>query len=126
VIGDPFGRLPTRARLWGAAGLTVLPLGLVWTASTGVLMLGAQASARVFLAFAAAALAWVATRVRTPATRRVARLATVALAGALVLAVRDRAVPAVLCLGLALVLTAPPAWRSVPKPGAFGTGGIGR
>jgi hypothetical protein len=34
VTGDPLRRLPTTARLWAAAVLCALPLGLTWTTRT--------------------------------------------------------------------------------------------
>ncbi len=37
---DPLGRLPTWLRLWAAAALCVLPLGLLWPARPGPLSLG--------------------------------------------------------------------------------------
>jgi hypothetical protein len=149
---DPLARLPTPARLWAAAALCVLPLGLTWSTRTSSTLgytiygncgydsdiyactpdtyvpgtfsaehvTGAASPARVFLVFAALALAWVATRPRTEQTRRVARLAAGAALFALVLALGARAVPAVVCLTAALALAAPPVWPGRPRRPAFG------
>ena len=76
-------------------------------------------SARVFVVFAAVVLAAVAVRVRTDATRRIARLATVAIGSAAVLAAADRAVLALICLVLALVLTARWSGAAVARLGGF-------
>jgi hypothetical protein len=40
VIRDPLAWLPTRVRLWAGALLCVLPLGLVWAATPGLLTAG--------------------------------------------------------------------------------------
>jgi hypothetical protein len=151
--------LPTRVRLAVSAGLCVLPLGLVWSASPGLLTagyiiygdcgysedtycttdtyvpgayipgsqaVGAQAAARVFLVFAALLLAYVATRTRTARTKRLARAGTLGIAAALALALAGRAVPAVICLALALALTAPTVWGNPRKPGVFVPGHASR
>ena len=137
--------LSTRVRLAVAAGLSALPLGLVWSTSPGFLtpgfliygdcdysveevctqntyvpgayipgghFVGAQASSRVFLVFAALVLLLAATRVRTPLTKRLVRAATGALGIALALAVSQRAVSTLACLSLALGLVAPLVWRT--------------
>jgi len=149
VIGDRLGRMPTELRLWAAAALCLLPLGLTWSTEAGTStfgltragtcsyagpaafctigpyvpgshVTGAGSPARVFLVFAAAVLVWAATRPRTPRTRRWARLAVVGVAVALLLALSQRAVTASLCLASALLLAAPPAWRSRPGEAVFG------
>jgi hypothetical protein len=78
----------------------------------GAHVVGAQATARVFLVLSASVLAYAATRVRTPATRRLVRVATGAIGIALALALAERAVPATICLAAALVLVVPLVWRS--------------
>jgi hypothetical protein len=140
VRRDPFARLPTAARLWSAAALSALPLGLVWRVSAGFLSpgyilpgscgyvddgfcttdiyvpgyyspgsasSGAEVPARVFLVFAAVALAVCAARRRTPATRRLARLACVALAVGLAFALGTRATLVCVVLVLAIALVVP-------------------
>lgn len=135
--------LSTSARLALAAALTVLPLGLVWSSTSGFLttgiyltgncgyvdyvyctpdsyipgsyipgghVLGAQASARVFLVFAALVLGFAARRTRTEASKRLVRVATGALGIALALAVSQRAPLAIACLIGALVLVVPLVW----------------
>ena len=153
-MGRRLGRPPTTLRLWAAAALCAVPLGLPWSTSAGTFTIGftiygscnyadpgdycttdayipgtyfpgsdvtgAGSPARVFLVFTAIVLAWVATRPRTPGTRRWARLAVAGAGFALVLAVSERAVTAALCLAAALLLAAPPAWRSPRRTGAFG------
>jgi len=149
----------TRVRLSVAAALCVLPLGLVWSATSGILtpgftiygdcsysyevyctpdayipgsyipgadVLGAQATARVFLVFAAVVLAYAAVGTRTPFARRLVRAATVAIGVALALAVSARAVAAVVCLLAALALVAPAAWRRPRKSELFGPGPVDR
>lgn len=127
----------TEQRLWAAAALCLVPLGLLWSASAGFLGVGttlygscsdgyctpdlyipgyytpgtqtlvAQSPVRVFLIFAAAALIWTATRTRTASTLRAARLATAAIGLTAVLAAAN-AVPLVLvCTGGALALLVP-------------------
>lgn len=68
---------------------------------------GYSTIARVFIVFAAVVLAAVALRVRTDATRRWARLATVSIGAAAVWAAAERSVLALVCLLLALALTVP-------------------
>lgn len=77
----------------------------------GSTQLVSQSPARVVLIFAAAALCFVGTRMRTPRTRTVARLACAALALAAALAAGHAATTTVLCALAALALVAPPAWR---------------
>jgi hypothetical protein len=130
----------TPLRLWAAAALAILPLGLTWsrgfatggytiygdcsyTADTYCVSdvyfpghsqpgsLGSDVPARVFLVLAAAALVYTAVRRRTPATRRVARVGTVALAVAAALAAGAGVAATVLCCLLALVLTVPLVWH---------------
>jgi hypothetical protein len=87
---------------------------------------GAQATARVFLVFAALVLAYAAARARTPATKRLVRAATGAIGIALALALSQRAVLTLACLGLALVLTVPLVWNTARKPGVFVPGRASR
>jgi hypothetical protein len=90
---------------------------------------GAQATARVFLVFAALVLAYAASRTRTPATKRLVRAATGAIGVALTLAVSQRAVPTLACLAPALVLVAPLVWSrplSGEDPGVFVPGAASR
>lgn len=82
-------------------------------------LVGAQATARVFLVLAAIVLAYAATRIRTPATKRLVRVATGAIGIALALALSQRAVSTVACLAFALVLTAPLVWNTPRIPGVF-------
>jgi hypothetical protein len=138
--------LPTNVRLAVGGALCLLPLGLVWSASSGFVsfgyviygdcaysvdevctpdtyvpgaylpgshVVGAQATARVFLVLAALVLGFAASRIRTPATKRLVRVATGAIGAALALAVAERAVSAVVCLVFALGLVAPLVW---PNP----------
>jgi hypothetical protein len=155
-----FEGFSTTARLWAAAGLCLLPLGLVWsrtsssftigytiygtcnyaepgtyctddmyvpgTFSPGSSIHGFSATARVFLVLAAAAFVWVATRRRTPGTRRWARIGVVSALIALVLAVAGRSITSVACLVAAVALVAPPAWRGARRPAVFGAERSGR
>ena len=73
--------------------------------------LGRDVPIGLFLAVAALILAVVAIRRRTDATRRLARVGTVALGIATVLALGAGAPAAVICCGLALVLSVPLVWR---------------
>lgn len=77
---------------------------------------GYSMSARVFIVFAAVVLAAVAMRVRTDGTRRWARLATVSIGIAAVLAAADRSILPLICLLLALALAARPVWV-LARPG---------
>ena len=70
-----------------------------------------QSPARVMLVFSAAALFFVATRVRTEHTRVVAQVACLSLGVAAVLAAAHVATTTLLCTLTALALVAPPAWR---------------
>jgi hypothetical protein len=157
---DPLARPPTHLRLWAAAALAVVPLGLTWTQSAGTFtlgttiygdcgyagddyvcnpdvyvpgtyfpgshVLGAGSPARVFLVFAAVVLAWAAARPRTPRSRRWVRLATIAAAFALALALGARAVPTAVCLTAALALAGPPAWRRPRPVPVFGNAPVDR
>jgi hypothetical protein len=153
VIRDPFARLPVSGRLWAAALLCIVPLGLVWSKVNGVVTNGifgpgycdydgycepgiytagvyvpgstthvSQSPARVFLLVAAAALVFTATRVRTAATRKVARLATGSLAFAAGLAASHRATLTLVCVLLALALVAPAVWAQPARGRLFGSG----
>jgi hypothetical protein len=132
--------LPTPLRLWAAAALAILPLGLNWSrgfVSIGYTIygncsytedtyctpdyyvpgtyrpgsMGSDVPARVFLVLAAVALVYAAVRRRTAATRRVARMGTVALGIAAALAAGAGVAATVLCCLLALVLTVPLVWH---------------
>ncbi|HEY3713493.1 MAG TPA: hypothetical protein VGL39_03115 [Jatrophihabitantaceae bacterium] len=70
-----------------------------------------QSPARVMLVFSAAALFFVATRIRTEHTRIVAQVACLSLGVAAVLAAAHAAATTLLCALTALGLVAPPAWR---------------
>jgi hypothetical protein len=90
--------------------------------TAGVLVPGStelvsQSPAGVVLIFAAAALCYVGTRVRTDRTRTVARMACAALAVVTALAAAHAATTALLCSLAALALVGPPAWRSSAVPG---------
>ncbi|MDT4940850.1 MAG: hypothetical protein QOJ34_939 [Pseudonocardiales bacterium] len=85
----------------------------------GSRVLGADASARVFLVFAALVLGYIAVRTRTAATRRLARAATVSAGIALALAVSQRATLTIACLAGALLLVVPLVWRTPGKSGVF-------
>jgi len=98
--------------------------------TTGVLVPGStelvsQTPAGVVLIFAAAALCYVGTRVRTDRTRTVARIACAALAVVAALAAAHAATTALLCSLAALVLVAPPAWRSIGRLGQVSSSGGG-
>jgi len=115
-----FARSSTSARLWAAAALSTVPMGLVWSPAggssghylPGPATLGSQSPARVFLLGAAVALLYTATRTRTPGTRRVARLATAALLAGLALAAAARSPLTLVCAGFALALVVGPAWNT--------------
>lgn len=143
MVRDPLHRVLTTARLWAAAVLCLVTLGVRWSVTNGFLtsgyayfgdcgysdaeyctpdqfvpgsyvpgsqLHGYSMAARVFVVVAVLVLAAVAVRVRTDATRRLARLATVAVGAAALLAAADRATVALSCLLLALVLTVPVVW----------------
>lgn len=99
----------TRARLLAAAALCVLPLGFDWSGSvrSGYQSLVSQAPIRVFLVAAALGFLLCATRVRTPAMRRVARLAWVSTAAAALLAAGHGSPQILLCPVVALALAGP-------------------
>ena len=88
-------------------------------------IVGAQATARVFLVFAALVLACAAARTRTPATKRLVRAATGAIGIALALALSQRAVLTLACLAIALGMVGPLVWRR-PEPGVFVPGPASR
>jgi hypothetical protein len=106
VSNDPFRFLPTSTRMWAAAVLSLVPIGLagsvdmVRAAPIRVLLVGAG------IGFLSAAV-W-----RTDGTRRVARVATGALAGALVLALAARLSVVTLLLVAAGLFAAPPIWMA--------------
>lgn len=104
---DPFAAVPTTTRLWAAAVLCALSLGLTWSYGAPV----KDAPVRLFVVAAAAGLLVAALRARTPATQRLARAATAALTVALALVLGHGSRAGVLVLALALLLAAPPAWR---------------
>lgn len=149
---DPLARIPTTLRLWVAAGLSVVPLGMLWSFSPGLQTAGttiyggcdsdgfctpdvytpgiflpgqtttaSQAPIRVFLVGAFVALAYVAARTRTAATRRIARAGTVCLVVAALLAAGHHSPRALVCVLAALALSAPPAWRTPRNRPVFGT-----
>ena len=82
-------------------------------------LLVSQAPARVFLVFAAFALIYAATHVRTEFTRRLVRAATLALGIAAVLALGEHAILTLVCLTGALALTVPLVWRRPAIPSVF-------
>jgi hypothetical protein len=112
-------RLPTPLRLWAAAGLCILPLGLVWSSRgsyrPGQHVLGSETSARVFLIFAAVVLALAAIRARTAFTRRLVRAATGGLGVVVALALAYRATLTLVCAVLALALVAPLVWTAADR-----------
>ena len=114
---SPLRALRARTRIRVAALLCLVPLGLAWGPGTGPSELGARVPARVLLVFAATALLLAATRAPTQATVRAVRAAAGAVAVGLVLAVADRAVPAVICLAAGQMLVFPVARPR--KPGVF-------
>jgi hypothetical protein len=142
VIRDPLARLPTGLRFGLAAVLSLLALGLPWRTAFWTFAgrcdgrgacgpemartTGAESPARIVLVGAFLALAAVAIRTRTPATRRIARAGTGCLAIAAALAAADRSVPILVCGLAALALTGPPAWRSGPNRRIFGTAPLDR
>ncbi len=132
--------LATPLRLWAAAALAILPLGLIWSrgfVTTGYTIygdcsyseetycvsdvyfpghyqpgtVGSDVPARVFLVLAAAALVYAAVRRRTPAPRRGARVGPGARGLAGALAAAAGVSATVLCCLLALLLTVPPVWN---------------
>lgn len=105
---DPFAAVPTTRRLWAAAVLCALSLGMAWSYSVAA----KEAAIRLFVVAAVLGLLVAAWRPRTPATRRLARIATVALAIALALALGHSSRQVMFPLAVALVLAAPPAWGS--------------
>ena len=124
--------LPTGTRLAAAAALCALPLGAS-SGHRGVVITVAITrfadapdfvarlpQAKTLLVLAALALVWCATRLRTPATRQVARAATLGIGLAAAFAASRGATVTFVCAVLALVLVGPPAWgrRGVFVPGA--------
>jgi hypothetical protein len=140
VTRDPFASTPTTARLWAAAVLCALSMGMAWSSAVGYSSLDAlgpcaydqycvpifrggyvspgsvttvsAAPVRLFVVAAVLGLVVAAARARTQTTQRLARVATVALTVALALALGHGSGPVALLLALALVLAAPPAWRT--------------
>ncbi|MEO9138669.1 MAG: hypothetical protein ABI345_06335 [Jatrophihabitans sp.] len=90
----------------------------------GSTTLVSQSPARVFLVAAAALLVFVATRTRTAATRRLARLATGALAVAVLLAASQRATLTMVCVLSALALVVPLVWIRPVGRGVLATGDV--
>jgi hypothetical protein len=82
----------------------------------GKVELVSQSPARVFLLFAAITLALVAARGRTPATQRAARLATVSLGIAALLAGAAGVRLVLLLCVAAVAVVAGPVWRVRPRP----------
>ncbi|MDT4950239.1 MAG: hypothetical protein QOJ37_2834 [Pseudonocardiales bacterium] len=119
---DPLARLSTELRLAAAAVLCIAPMGLLWSVSTrpGHNTLVSQSPLRVFLLFAAATLAFVAIRVRTAATRRIARAGTVSIGIAAVLAAANGRSLVLVCLLAAAALTVGPVWARPARTGASG------
>lgn len=90
----------------------------VYVAGISILEHVSQAPVRLFLVVAAVVFVVAAVRVRTPATRRLVRIATVLLGIAAVLALGQRAVVPLGCVVLALALVVPLVWR-IPRPTAL-------
>ena len=114
MSGDPLRFLPTSTRMWAACGLSLVPLGLAES-----IAMVRPAPIRVLLVVAAVGFLSAAVR-RTASTLRLARVATLALAGALVLALAARLSAVTLLLVAAGLLAAPPVWR--PKRGGLAPG----
>jgi hypothetical protein len=110
VSGDPFRFLPTSTRMWAACALSLVPIGLA--ESVAVVR---SAPIRVLLAIAAVGFLSAAV-LRTESTRRLARVATGALAGALALALAARLSAVTLVVVAAGLLAGPPVWRA-PRGG---------
>lgn len=135
---DPLQRIPTATRLWLAVLLSLAPMGLIWQTNVtpGTTLVGdcgysdgpyctpdqylpgsvsstavAQSPIRVFLVAAVLLLAVCAAQPRTDVTRRLARIATSALALAALLAASHGASRPLVCVLVALALAGPPAWR---------------
>jgi len=85
-----------------------------------------QSPARVMLVFSAAALFFVATRIRTEPTRIVAQVACLSLGVAAVLAAAHVATSTLLCALTALALVAPPVWRGHQARNGGGLAPTGR
>jgi hypothetical protein len=111
VTRQQFTSIPTTARLWAAAALCVLSLGMPRSYPA----LAKDAPLRLLVVGAVLGLGVAALRARTPATQRLARVVTVALTVALTLALGHGDGTLVLVVALALVLAAPPAWRGSPS-----------
>jgi hypothetical protein len=77
----------------------------------GTLTTANQAQLRLLVWGSVVVLALVASRRRTLASRRVARLASLGLVGALAVGLSERSSLVVLLLTGALLLAAPPLWR---------------
>jgi hypothetical protein len=77
----------------------------------GTLTTANQAQLRLLVWASAVVLALVASRRRTLGSRRIARLASLGLVGALAVGLSERSSLVVLLLTGALLLVAPPLWR---------------
>ena len=135
---DPLRRLSTTSRLWLAVLLCIVPLGLVWQTDVtpGTTLYGdcgysdgslcvpdaylpgsvssttiAQSPLRVFLLTGIVLLALCACTPRTEATRRLARIAVVAIGLGAVLAASHGSSRALVSMLAALALAGPPAWQ---------------
>lgn len=113
-MSDPLRFLPTSARMWAACALSLAPLGLAES-----LAMVRPAPIRVLLVAAAAGFLGAAVR-RSETTLRLARVATLALAGALVLALAARLSVVTLLVVAAGLLAGPPVWR--PTRGGLAPG----
>jgi hypothetical protein len=116
-MGDPFRFLPTSTRMWAACVLSLVPFGLAES-----IAIVRPAPVRVLLAIAGAGFLSAAVR-RTEGTRRVARVATGALAGALALGLASRLSVVTLLVVAAGLLAGPPVWRATnPTRGGLAPG----
>jgi len=104
--------------MWAACVLSLVPLGLADS-----IALVRPAPIRVLLAIAGVGFLSAALR-RTDGTRRVARVALCALAGALGLALAARLSAVTLLIVASGLLAGPPVWRAtIPTTASTGTRG---